>query len=205
MKVFIVQPNRQYDSMFLEQGWDIVDAAFQADLVQFTGGSDVTPSFYGQGVHPCTQYNTERDRHEARVYRYCRDNGIPMAGICRGAQFLNVMSGGSLKQHVDGHANGSQHIMIDVSSGEMFSVTSTHHQMMIPGEEAEILAVASESTFYEVYDDGVIRYPSDRGDDLEAVWYNRTQCLCYQPHPEFLDTGDPCQEYYFDLINEFIL
>lgn len=110
-----------------------------------------------------------------------------------------------MKQHVDGHATGREHLMVDVDSGELISVTSTHHQMMIPGDAGQVIAVASESNFYETVHDGEVqRRNSERGDDIEAVWYADTKCLCYQPHPEFLEMHHPCQEYYFDLISEFL-
>ena len=205
MNVYIEYSNRQYEQMFKNQGFTVVGSVDEADVVQFTGGSDVIPSLYGQASHPYTHSDPARDDREVELFWYCLGNDIPMLGICRGAQFLNVMSGGSMKQHVDGHATGSLHLMVDVNSGEMLSVTSTHHQMMIPGDLGTVLAVASESTFFEIMTyEGVQRKQSNRGDDIEAVWYPDTECLCYQPHPEYLEKGHPCQEYYFDLINEFI-
>lgn len=90
--VFIVG-HKDYDitSMFLKQGWEISTNSEEADLLQFTGGEDVTPALYGEGKHPTTDNNPDRDAFESDVYHYYIDK--PKAGICRGGQFLNVMNG----------------------------------------------------------------------------------------------------------------
>ena len=204
MKVLIVEGNRQYSKMYEDNGFTVTDRIKEADLVQFTGGADVYPGLYDHDVHPRTLFDWARDVKEQHVYEQCLSRGIPMIGICRGAQFLNVMCGGSMYQHVDGHAIGQEHLMVDVLTGEMISVTSTHHQMMNPSEKALVVAVASESTFKETCRDGVHRVQSERGEDVEVVWYESQRVLCYQPHPEYRDKEHDCQRYFFDLIKTFV-
>lgn len=200
--VFIVNSNAQYDMMYLRNGFKVVEDIDDADFLQFTGGEDVTPSLYGEETHPRTHCSSARDAYEERIWEAAIERGIPMVGICRGGQFLNVMAGGRMKQHVDGHAIGGEHLMVDVSSGEMISVTSTHHQMMLPSEAGEVIAVASESTYWE--DGDQVRHASDRGDDCEVVWYPETKSLCFQPHPEYVAKSHECQMYFFELVNELI-
>ena len=204
-RVCIIDGNRMYSRMFEDNGWTVVDRLQDADLVQFTGGEDVTPALYGHKAHPLSSFSARRDEIEQEIYQNALDYGIPMAGICRGGQFLNVMNGGTMLQHVDGHATGRQHLMVDVLTGEMISVTSTHHQMMQPAKSAEVIAVASESTWYDCMKEGEpVRKQAKRGEDIEVLYYHETECLCYQPHPEFLDKTSDCQKYYFDLIQEVI-
>lgn len=194
-----------YETMFLANGYEIVESLEEADLVQFTGGEDVTPDLYGETRHPRTHNSEMRDAFELDIYNWCKENGTPMTGICRGGQFLNVANGGAMWQDVDGHAIHGEHIMIDIRNGEMISVSSTHHQMMIVGELGELICAASESSWKESCVDGKIhRVPSERGDDVEVVWYPASDSLCYQPHPEFFGPDHPCQVYYFKLIRELI-
>lgn len=203
-KVFIVGGNASYRNMFLNRGWDVTTEVNEADVVQFTGGHDVSPHLYGEELHPTTYPFPTRDEEEQKLFNHVLYAGKPMLGICRGAQFLNVMCGGKMYQHVNGHATGQSHIMVDSHTGKMYTTTSTHHQMMRPGPDATLIAVASESTRYEsVQDGGIIKHTPERGEDVEVVYYRDQNCLCFQGHPEFLDKDDPCQEYYFELIEEY--
>lgn len=206
-RVFIEHSNWQYEKMWRSNGFNVVKNLRNADVIQFTGGADVSPFMYGEGDHPETWSNPDRDHVEARLFEWALNKGIPMVGICRGGQFLNVMSGGKLWQHVDNHAIPGTHLAVDAETGKMVEVTSTHHQMMRPSEKGQVLMVASESTFHEHMEDDTIIYYEDlaRGSDIECVWYEHTRSLCYQPHPEFLDKDHPCQQFYFNLIKKLVL
>ena len=202
-KVFIIDGNYQYLDMFFNHGWEAAESLADADLVQFTGGADVSPMLYGERCHPQTHYLDSRDAVEARAYSAAFKLGIPMAGICRGGQFLNVMCGGRMWQHVDRHAIGDTHGVVDVANGKTIQCTSTHHQMMRPSSEGVILGVASEATFLEHMDGrDVLRHEAKRGGDVEVVLYPDYKVLCFQPHPEYLSAHSDCQKWYFKLIKE---
>jgi putative glutamine amidotransferase len=66
-----------------------------------TGGSDVDPSLYGAQRHKMTQspYHS-RDEAEIRALHAAFKRGIPILGICRGSQMINVAFGGTLHQHI---------------------------------------------------------------------------------------------------------
>lgn len=199
-KVAIIGGNPQYAKMFHGMGYETTADIFAADLIQFTGGADVSPFIYGEARHPTTHADYNRDIKEAGIFAIALRLGIPMAGICRGAQFLNAMSGGSMWQDVDNHAIYGTHEAKDLFTGKSIQVTSTHHQMMRNGDYGEVLCTALEST---------IRHSgsyTNKGvhEDLEAIWYPNTKCLCFQPHPEF-DGADSTREYYFDLLKRFVL
>ncbi len=198
MKVAIVgsRGTCSYAKMFLKMGWEIVHVLAEADLVQFTGGEDVSPELYGAKKHPTTYNNPVRDEFEKLIFEQCIKLQVPMAGICRGGQFLNVMSGGAMWQDVDGHAIYGTHSAIDQDTGQVVEVTSTHHQMMRPSDGAKILALASESTFRE----NVFCLHAYFEDDVEACYYPNTNALCFQPHAEFAG-ADSTREYYFELIH----
>ena len=74
------------------------------DAVVLSGGPDLHPSAYGALPHPeLGPTEPELDRFELELARAADSVGMPLLGICRGAQALNVARGGTLHQHVEGH------------------------------------------------------------------------------------------------------
>lgn len=108
-KVLVIGNNFQVQGMFREAGWDITRDFNNADLLCFTGGEDVNPALYGEPCHPYTGFNKQRDAVEKQIFHHAIHEGIPCVGICRGGQFLNVMHGGKLWQHVHGHGLHGTH------------------------------------------------------------------------------------------------
>jgi putative glutamine amidotransferase len=71
------------------------------DGLLLTGGKDVDPSVYGQRPHPSTDRpSQQRDAWEFALLREALRRRLPVLGICRGAQVLNVALGGTLHQHL---------------------------------------------------------------------------------------------------------
>jgi len=202
--VVIVGGGFEYSGMFKGEGWNVVHNTAEADMVQFTGGADVTPSYYGHTKHPYTYNDEARDAREAVHFRMAVRLGKPMAGICRGGQFLNVMCGGKMIQHCDMHGVNDGHWARDERTGEMVKVTSTHHQMMVPHKtEAEVIMTARESLHFEKsINNQIIKFQSGGMRDIEALYYKRYRCFCFQPHPEFQGWQE-LKDYYFDRIAEF--
>lgn len=81
------------------------DAVARLDGLVVAGGPDVEPVRYGAEPDPRTGPPArERDAWELALIEAALDRGVPLLGICRGMQLLNVALGGTLVQHVDGHA-----------------------------------------------------------------------------------------------------
>jgi putative glutamine amidotransferase len=77
----------------------IDDAFFEPlDGVVLPGGPDPHPSRWGEPVHPATNIDEARDDLEYAVLAGALDRGIPVLGVCRGLQLINVALGGSLVQ-----------------------------------------------------------------------------------------------------------
>lgn len=200
-KVLIVGNDALIAKMFLKRGWQLVDyLGGDPDLVQFTGGEDVDPSYYKEGKHPSTYSNPRRDAQEASIYNDMLGK-VPMAGICRGAQFLNVMNGGKLWQHVNYHATMHGHMASCHHTGQELVVTSTHHQMMIPTDFARVLLTANIAEVKQGYDTQEV---GGIKPDVEAVFYDQSKSLCYQPHPEYVTINSPCQNLYFQYIKDLL-
>jgi len=195
-----------YARMFHNRGWEIVTDMVEADLVQFTGGEDVSPTLYAESKHPRTHANIDRDRHEKLLFKQAQEMGLACAGICRGGQFLNVMNNGKMWQDVDGHANGD-HLASVLGNLVLLKVTSTHHQMIIPSVDGIVIMKAGVSTFKERMEEGrVVRRTVDAPqvtvEDVEAVYYPLTNSLCFQPHPEYYNAKDT-EQAYFNFLEEY--
>lgn len=205
--VYISEGSQEYINLFTSRkGWVVTTDLKKADLVQFTGGADVSPSLYGCAMHPKTYPNAARDEREVRTFNIAKEAGIPMAGICRGGQFLNVMCGGKMYQDVEGHAMGRQHMMLDLFCGDEFQVTSTHHQMMKPAPDASIIGVSKICNRREYVDkSGDIHVITrDDMDDYEILFYQKNMCFCFQPHPEFYGQRE-LGDRYIDYILTYLI
>ena len=158
---------------------DRVDALIRA------GGSDVDPGSYGASPHPETKGTwPERDRFELGLVHRALERDMPVLGICRGMQMLNVAVGGTLLQHlpdVVGHGDhrhtpgtfGDHWVKLEPGSlaaraagADRLPVKSHHHQGVdVLGEE---LVVTGRSEA-----DGVIEAIElpERRFALGAMWH----------------------------------
>ncbi|MFC0434693.1 gamma-glutamyl-gamma-aminobutyrate hydrolase family protein [Kutzneria buriramensis] len=76
------------------------DVSFLDGLV-IAGGADVDPARYGESAHPETLgVRPDRDATEFALVENALAAGLPLIGVCRGMQVLNVVLGGTLTQHV---------------------------------------------------------------------------------------------------------
>lgn len=64
------------------------------------GGDDISPEHYGGDIKAQSKVDSARDELEIRWIRWALDKHVPMLGICRGAQLINVVLGGSLHQDI---------------------------------------------------------------------------------------------------------
>lgn len=199
LRFFLPHGDTGVHSMLLKRGHSVVFSTKQKfDIALFTGGADVHPFLYGEKVHAKTHFDLGRDYVDSAAFHKL-DSDVPKVGICRGAQFLNVKSGGRLYQDVNKHALLEGHDAIDTTTSEVIKVTSTHHQMIRPSGDAFIMLEADESTTRAT--EGTSWYPAGYEEpDVEACFYYNSNSLCYQPHPEF-PGYEACTNWFFDTIH----
>lgn len=122
---------------------DVAEVVGGIDGLLLPGGWDIDPPTYGEArEHPSAEVDPALDHLEMRLARAAADAGVPVLGICRGQQMINVALGGSLHQHVDGHdMHGrprnllAHEVVIDpesefgrVANKPSIMVNSLHHQ-----------------------------------------------------------------------------
>src|SRR5436190_8134037 len=170
------------------------------DGVMLTGGGDVAPSYYHETTHPKTNPpDAARDVFELELAKLSLDEDLPIFGVCRGLQVLNVAAGGTLIQDIPSEVNQalghevnsplnaiahevwitrgstlSKTMQEQLVDGEVLQVNSRHHQAIkLPAGGLEVSSTAP---------DGVI----------EAIERSGARfCLAVQWHPEnFWRTGE---------------
>ena len=183
------------------------------DLIIFTGGEDITPSYYGENVGKYTHINTIRDQNEFDIF-HTVFYGVPKLGICKGAQLLTVGSGGKLIQHVEGHRNTIDKITICSSNSNeeyIIEIPSDHHQMMFPYNlNKNRYQILGYSTYFKsnVYLNGEnenIKLPNNFLEP-EIIYYEDFNSLAIQSHPEWIsDVGDKNLQIIYNIIRKTIL
>lgn len=172
-------------------------------LVLFTGGEDVDPSLYNDTspYNLCTS-NIARDRFEKVVFKQALDNNIRMIGICRGFQFLNVMAGGRLMHHIEGHA-GSIHTFDSYNLKKEIKVNSFHHQMVIPNTDAHLIGWSTNNLSDSYYgkDDQKEKWDSP---EVESCIFPNINACGVQYHPEWMHETSDGFMFFYNLANRFI-
>jgi putative glutamine amidotransferase len=86
---------------------DVLDAL---DGLILAGGRDVDPATYGAERHAAAdEPRTERDEFEIALARRAMERDIPLLGVCRGMQIMNIARGGTLVQHLPEHVGNETH------------------------------------------------------------------------------------------------
>ena len=174
------------------------------DGILFTGGADVEPALYGKPElrEQCEDIDPIRDTKEFEFAKKADELGLPIFGICRGLQLLNVHYGGTLiadlestgkPPHNKNEGKDRRHnvhlepgkLVKKISRVSDGNVTSAHHQAI--DELAPGMAISAKSS-----DDNVI----------EAIEWNdqsgKPYFLAVQWHPERMEYEEPLSGALFE-------
>ncbi len=176
-----------------------------ADGLCLIGGGDLDPSTYGEGAHDMAYgFNEPRDEMELELARHALETELPLLGICRGCQVVNVACGGTLHQHIediegiDGESHGRPHLLLigrhpvtavvgsriaaAIGGPVATSCASAHHQSAKRvGRGLEVTATSPDGCIE------ALESPGDHGFALAVQW-----------HPEITAGEDPQQQGIFD-------
>lgn len=175
-------------------------ALSSCDAVILPGGGDITPAFFGEHNNGSRDIDTELDILQLQAADHCIRCHIPLMGICKGMQVINVASGGTLIQdlptgsihrYLDHDQHHSTHIAADSFLarlyGERMIVNSAHHQGV--GRLGKHLIPIQWC---------------DEDQCVEAYIHDELPLIGLQWHPERLDycgtTGLPLLSYFASLI-----
>jgi gamma-glutamyl-gamma-aminobutyrate hydrolase PuuD len=177
--------------LMISAGFSLVDNVADCDVVVFEGGSDIDTQLYGEKSIVTSSYwaASKRDAIEVKAYREAQELGKVCFGICRGAQFLHAMNGGTLWQDVNNHS-GTDHLIYDLEEDVILSVNSYHHQMLRINTDIEVVAVTPRQIANKFKAEGItiIVEPDAKDEEMEveieAGIYHDTNCFFVQGHPE---------------------
>lgn len=168
------------------------------------GGADIHPSYYGHERHPTTYTGGgPRDKLEWTLMNEAKDRGIPIIGVCRGAQMLCALAGGWLIQDCEDHA-GRGHF-VHTYDGAQFHANSLHHQMMAGLENTEHQLVAwregRKGQPYG-YKDGQVYDPPADFKEPEFVYFPKVRGYAIQWHPEMMPSHAAATRFILDYISK---
>ncbi|MFN8509075.1 MAG: gamma-glutamyl-gamma-aminobutyrate hydrolase family protein [Deinococcaceae bacterium] len=169
------------------------------DGLVLTGGADVAPWHYGKEPRRgLGELDTSRDEFEMALYRAARTRGIPILGICRGMQYINVLEGGTLYQHLPD-----------------FGFWVDHSPKSPPPTLSHTVQLDPASTLGQAYGTEHVRVNSHHHQGIEHLAPNLSAVghapdglieafeapglLGVQWHPELIFEQDPFQRAPFDL------
>ncbi|MFF4397363.1 gamma-glutamyl-gamma-aminobutyrate hydrolase family protein [Streptomyces sp. NPDC001480] len=176
---------------------DVAGRLARFDGVLLPGGGDLAPYRYGAGDTHDSVYDVDelQDTFDLQVARHALEAGLPLLGICRGLQVVNVALGGSLEQDMGGPERAHRHLRHAVSvrtgsrleqaMGEEKADASCYHHQRVDrlGAGLTVTATAADGTIEGLE-------PADaRG------WFTAVQW-----HPEDTAHEDPVQQRLFDAL-----
>lgn len=159
----------------------------QADGLLLIGGGDVNPARYGGATHP-KLWGVDDTRDEMEIYlcRAARERDLPVFGICRGIQIMNVAFGGTLLPHITGHSHSQPTARVHRlrwGRGTLW-VNSSHHQAVDRVAPGFVVTARAADGIVEAMELPGARY-------LRGVQF----------HPERLVTVEPgCRQLFAEFV-----
>jgi putative glutamine amidotransferase len=126
----------------------------RVDALVLGGGADIDPETQGAEAHPETVgSNPDRDRFEIALARGALERGLPLLGVCRGMQILNIACGGTLDQHLPDRLGHERHRLMPGTWAE-------HDVRIEPGSLVARAAGADRLTVKSHHHQGVDAIPA---------------------------------------------
>lgn len=155
-----------------------------------TGGVDVLPAISGaadQYPNMPAEFLPERDEFERALYLYSQEQRLPLLGICRGMQYINILEGGKLLDDLgvanEVHRRLAQDkvhevilepgtLLQEITGLQRGSVNSAHHQAIDPERLADSLLVSARSESSDRTVEAIeFKHKAQRGFMLAVQWH----------------------------------
>jgi putative glutamine amidotransferase len=185
------------------QAEEVADVITCLDGILFTGGGDVDPAHYAPVAHAeVGGLDPERDVYETALARVAVQRGLPVFGICRGAQLLNVALGGTLIQHLP-EVTGLEHRAKEQWAEAVHTVRVLGDSRLAGAVQQEIVGVNSlHHQAVDVLGAGLIASGWASAGTVEAIeGAGQLRLLAVQWHPELL-VADASHTALFDWLVE---
>ena len=169
------------------------------DGILFTGGGDLEPTIYDPEDRGSDGIDPDRDQLELGLARRAADAGLPMFGICRGQQVINVALGGGLLQDVGEHSQEAarnevtHRVEVAPNSrladlvGPLVEVNNFHHKVVDQERDSKGLRVSAFSADGRRFIEGL---ESEDGRILAVQW-----------HPEELTDREEARSLFKRLVD----
>jgi putative glutamine amidotransferase len=171
---------------------DAQEMVAHLDGLVLTGGADVEPEHYDQEPDEnLGATEPDRDAWEMALLAAARAKDIPVLAICRGLQLVNVVFGGTLRQHVE-LEEGAGHPQWDVDGHQ-----TTHQVNLVEGTLTSALfphEIGVNSLHHQVVEEvgeGLIVSAKASDGEVEGLETPDGKILAVQWHPELLKKPDP--------------
>ncbi|MDW7660767.1 MAG: gamma-glutamyl-gamma-aminobutyrate hydrolase family protein [Bacillota bacterium] len=162
-----------------------------------SGGGDIDPKHYGEVIDGSVRIDEKRDAFELLLYQKAMEKGIPVLGICRGIQIINVAAGGSLHQHIENHNRIDSEGNPRFHNVNITENTSLHRIFGVPALETNTVHHQSVKTVAPGF-----RVSAVAGDGtIEAIESENGFSIGVQWHPEELYRT---QNIYRKLFDAFV-
>ncbi len=185
---------------------DIAQLVGMCDGILFTGGHDVDPALYEERKSPkCGEINAQRDKLEFALLQRALMIDLPVLGICRGAQFINVCLGGTLYQDIPSQMPMPVPHQMTAPYNRPF-----HEVSLVPGTPLYYLLKATRLQVNSYHHQGIrdlsfqLSAMAYAPDSLIEAFYHPMKSFTWgvQWHPEFLWEEDVAQRQVFQAFVE---
>ncbi len=195
-----------YENILHNMGIECITTLAYGELTDcqallFPGGGDITPSLYGQPCLHSRNIDTELDLLQLHILRMALQQNIPILGICKGMQLINVALGGTLRQHLP---TAEQHTGTKDLYHNTYAKTGSFLEQLY-GE-----SIRTNSRHHQAIDKpapGLIPIQWCCSDNcIEAVCHETLPIFAVQWHPERLDpqntdiSGLPLFQYFLSFV-----
>ena len=167
----------------------------QLDGIIFTGGEDFAPAYYGTEAHEkLGEVNVTRDTYDLTLFKLAKDRNLPILGICRGLQLINVGMGGTLYQDLPAEKpsdiNHNQEEEGTIATHSVSVVKGSTMHQILGKDEIQVNTFHHQAIRKLAPELKVVGWANDSVPEMIEAFPNR-QILGVQFHPEiFTNAGN---------------